>query len=57
MGDAIELVEFKLALRPYEPGHTPAVAERVQIGVQAQPGLVVWMKSSGKLIKAALTSR
>ena len=40
-GDVIELIEFRLALRAFVPGGLPAVAERVRIAVQPQPGLSV----------------
>src|SRR5512136_1657190 len=52
-GDVLDLVEFRLALRPYEPGGIAAVAERVRIAVQARPGLVAFV--CGKVFKAPFT--
>ncbi len=54
-GDVIELIEFRLMLRlaSREPGDMSAHAERVQIGVQARPGLVILPKGQ-PAIKAAL---
>ncbi len=51
-GDVLDLVEFRLALRPYEPGGMPAVAERVRMAVQAKPGLVAFV--GDKVAKAPL---
>lgn len=51
-GDVIELVEFRLALRPCSPQDLPAAAERMRIAVTPRPGLAVYV--GGKLIKAAL---
>ena len=52
LGDVIELIEFRLALRAFAPGGLPAVAERVRIAVQPQPGLAAMV--AGKLTKFPL---
>ena len=52
-GDVLDLVEFRLALRPYEAGGIAAVAERVRIAVQAKPGLAAFV--GGKVFKVPLT--
>ena len=55
LGDAIELIEFRLTLRPYDPNGIPAIAERVRIAVQTQPGFVVFLSEKGQVSKTALS--
>lgn len=54
IGDVLDLIEFRLALRPYDPGGIPTIAERVRIGVQAKPGLATFV--GGKVFKTPLKS-
>ena len=50
LGDVIDLIEFRLALRAFVPGGLPAVAERVRIAVQPQPGLAaLWSRQAHQI--------
>jgi len=52
-GDIIDLVEFRMSLRPWTPGSLPPVAERVRLSPKPQPGIAVYV--AGKLLKFPFT--
>ncbi len=52
-GDVMDLVEFRISLRPSAPGGPPAIADRVRLSVQPTPGIAAFV--AGKLAKFPLT--
>ncbi|MBC8254794.1 MAG: FHA domain-containing protein, partial [Ardenticatenia bacterium] len=52
-GDVIELINFRLALRPFVEGDMPPVGQRVRIAVEQTPGIAASVY--GRLVKAPLS--